>query len=440
MKKRVVIVGGVRTPVTNYRGSFKDTPAVDLLTVVFKEAIRRSGIDPKAIDDTIAGCCIQTSDAPDIARVAALKAGVPVEVPGFTVQRNCASGIQSITSAYQQIQAGDGDVYLVGGVDSMSSAPHQLRNHRFGIHRGHDQLTDVVWEGLRDPIARHLMGTCCEKIAEKYGITADEQDEFAAHSHQKALKAQRERRFKDQIVPVTINVPGKGEETTYNDETIRVNFSKEQVAAARDMAAANVFSEKALLRDGKITEEIERIFCLAGEDTQKRVKEIIVELQNLADRGTVTGANACAMSDGAAAMIVMTEKKAQEMGVTPQAYVVSYGYAGVDPVYFGLGPVKAVPLALKKAGLKIEDIDFFEINEAFAAQVLACKKELKIPDEKFNIWGGAIALGHPIGATGAILTVKLIHILKEHNRKYGLTSMCVGGGQGGALIIKNYQA
>lgn len=393
--KKVVLTRGVRTPIGNFGGALRDITAQELLKFVFQEAIKRAGIDPMIIDDVIAGCIIQSSDAPNIARVAALMAGIPEHVPAYTVQRNCVSSIQAITSAYQAIQAGDGDVFLVGGTESMSNAAYLLRNARFGYRLRHGELIDALWEGLTDPIVGQIMGRTAENVAEKYGITREEQDEFALQSHKKAFRATREGRFKDEIAVMQIPKKMAGKEVApeifAEDECINIGLTKQMLALY-----PTVFKEN----------------------------------------GTVTPGNSCPISDGAAAMFVLSEDKAKELGITPEFYVRGYGYAALNPAFMGEGPIYAVPLALKKAGVKMEDIDFFEINEAFAAQVIPSKRELKIPDEKFNVNGGAIALGHPVGATGARMVVTLQHILRNRNGRLGVAAACVGGGMGGAIVIE----
>lgn len=430
-EKRIIIAGGVRTPMGAQGGGLRDVPARELLAAVFKETIKRTGIDPKLIDETIAGCISQPSDAPNITKVASLDAGVPVDKPGFTVQRNCASGIQSITSAVQAIKSGDGEIFLVGGTENMSQIPYLLKDMRWGKKLQHSKAIDGLWEGLSDPHADHLMGTITEFVAKKHGITREEQDKFAVWSHQKALKAHREGKFKTQIVPVVVrktSLTGQVNEVIVSeDEAINPRFT-EQIAKMYP----TVFDEKTLLQAA--LKELKHALKFKSNE----LKPMLEELEKIAEKGTITPGNACPITDGAASMLVMTEEKAKELGIVPEAYIVSYAYASTDPVYMGEGPIYAVPKALAKAGLKIEDIDFFELNEAFAAQSIPCKRVLGIPDEKLNVWGGAIALGHPVGATGSILTVKMIYILKEYKKKLGVITMCVGGGQGGCLIIEKY--
>lgn len=393
--KEVVLVGGVRTPVGNFGGALRDITAQEMLKIVFEEVLKRTKIDAHLIDDVIVGCIIQSSDAPNIARISALMAGIPETVPAYTVQRNCVSSIQCVTSAYQAIQAGDGELFLVGGTESMSNAPYVLRKARFGYRLRNGALIDTLWEGLTDPVVDQIMGLTAENVAQKYKITRDEQDEYAMLSHKKAFRATREGKFKEEIVVMQIPKKMAGREVTpetfAEDECINIGLNKQILSLY-----PTVFREN----------------------------------------GTVTPGNACPISDGAAAMLVMTKEKASELGLTPEFFVRSYAYAALSPAYMGEGPIYAVPKALERANLTIDDIDFVEINEAFAAQVIPCQRELKIPDEKFNINGGAIALGHPVGATGAKLLVTIMHILKNRNGNLGIVSACVGGGMGGAIIIE----
>jgi acetyl-CoA C-acetyltransferase len=328
-------------------------------------------------------------------------AGVPEEAPGFTVARNCASGIQSITSAVQAINSKDGELFLVGGTESMSNIPYILKNARWGLKLRHTELTDALWEGLTDPIANQIMGRTAENLVERYEISREEQDEYAVQSHKKAFMATRMEKFKKEIVPVEVvkKVAGQevARESITQDECINPALSVQKAALY-----PAIFKEA----------------------------------------GSVTPANACPISDGAAAMLVMTADKAQALGIEPEARVVSYAYAALDPAYMGLGPAFAIPKVLKRAGLKLEDIGVIELNEAFAAQVLADSIELKnqgyeLDFDILNPNGGAIALGHPVGATGARQVATLLPELRRRKAKYGLVSMCVGGGQGGALILES---
>ncbi|MGB9870539.1 MAG: thiolase family protein [Anaerolineae bacterium] len=398
--KDVVIVSPLRTPVGAHGGALRSLRAQDLACIVFKAVLERTGIDPGILDEVILANIGQPSDAANIGRVAALMAGVPIHVPAFTVQRNCASGMQAITSAYQAIQAGDGEIYLVGGTESMSNIPYILKGARWGYKLRHAELTDALWEGLTDPICGQIMGRTAENLAEKYNISRQEQDEYAVQSHKKAFMAQRMGKFNDEIVPVEVvkKVAGQevAKEVITQDETINPGLTVQKAALY-----------PAVFKEG----------------------------------GTVTPANSCPISDGAAAMIVCTAEKAAQLGLKPTARIVSYAYAGVDPAYMGIGPAYAMPKALKRAGLKLEDIDVIELNEAFAAQVLAVAKEMQAQGydwdwNKVNPNGGAIALGHPVGCTAAKLVATLTNEMQRRKARYGIDTMCVGGGQGGCLILE----
>jgi acetyl-CoA C-acetyltransferase len=398
--KDVVIVSPVRTPVGAHGGALRSKRAQDLAEIVFRAVLERTGLDPAELDEVILGSIGQPSDAANIARVSALMAGVPIEVPGFTVQRNCASGIQSVTSAYQAIQTGDGEIYLCGGTESMSNIPYILKKARWGYKLRHAELTDALWEGLTDPICDQIMGRTAENLAEKYHISREEQDKYAVQSHKKAFMAQRMGKFDDEIVPVELikRVAGRevAREKIIHDETINPGLTVQKAALYPTVFKKN---------------------------------------------GTVTPANACPISDGAAAMIVCTAEKAEELGLNPTARVVSYAYAAVDPAYMGIGPAFAIPKALKRADLSLEDMDLIELNEAFAAQVLSVAKKLETQGhhwdwDKVNVNGGAIALGHPVGCTAAKLIATLTHEMQRREARYGMNTMCVGGGQGGALILE----
>lgn len=398
--KQVVIVNPMRTAVGAHGGALRSKRAQDLAEIVFRAVLEQTGLDPAVLDEVILGNIGQPSDATNIARVAALMAGVPIEVPAFTVQRNCASGMQSVTSAYQAIQAGDGEIYLCGGTESMSNIPYILKKARWGYKLRHAELTDALWEGLTDPICEQVMGRTAENLAEKYAISREEQDEYAVQSHKKAFMAQRMGKFDDEIVPVEIIKKVAGQEVArepiIHDETVN-----------------------------------------AGLTVQKAALYPAVFKEN----GTVTPANACPISDGAAAMIVCTAEKAQELGLKPTARVVSYAYAAVDPAYMGIGPAFAMPKALERAGLSLDDVGLVELNEAFAAQCLSVAKEMVAQGhnwdwEKVNVNGGAIALGHPVGCTAAKLIATLTHEMQRREVRYGIDTMCVGGGQGGCLILE----
>ncbi len=401
--KDVVIVDAVRTPVGNHGGVFRDVDAKELARTVIRGLLDRTKIDPASVDEVIFGCIAQPSDAPNITRVAALMAGIPKEVPGYTVIRNCNSGMDAIVQAWRSIQVGDGEIYLVGGVESMSNIPYIVKGARWGLKIRHAQFTDAMWEGLTDPICGQLMGRTAENLVDEFGITRQAQDEFAVQSHKKAFMATRMEKFADEIVPVEVSKKVAGQEIArekiLQDETINPGLTVQKAALY-----PTIFKEG----------------------------------------GTVTPANACGISDGASAMLIMTADKAKELGYEPMGRIVAYGYAGVEPHRMGIAPAYAAPKALKKAGLTLTDMDLIEINEAFAAQVLSVGKALK--DEgwdwgKVNVNGGAIALGHPVGSSGCRIVVTLLHEMKRRAKedkpaRYGLATLCAAGGQGSALIVE----
>ena len=396
--KEVVIVGGVRTPIGSHGGAFRTLTAQHLGAIVLKEVVERVGIDPLLFDDVILGCIGQQSDAVNIGRVAALLAGIPVSVPGYTVQRNCVSGMVSITSACQAIQAGDGEVYLCGGTESMSTAPYVVRGARWGLKLRHDTFVDTLWEGLTDPVCGQMMGLTAENLAMMYNISREEQDQFAVNSHKKAFMATRKGNFRDEIVPVRVSKKVAGQEVAYEDIV-----QDENINPTQSMQKAAMYPT--IFKKG----------------------------------GSVTPANSCPISDGAAAVIVMTADKAKELGLEPMATVRAYAYAAIPAEIMGLGPAYSVPKALKKAGLKLTDIDLIEINEAFAAQSIAVGMELEDQGwdwNKVNVNGGAIALGHPVGSTGTRLMVTLTHEMRRREASLGLVTACVGGGMGGTIIVE----
>ncbi len=396
--KKVVLVGGVRTPIGAHGGAFRSFLPQQLAATVIQELITRTNLDPHLIDDVILGCISQQSDAPNIGRVAALMAGIPVHVTGCTIQRNCVSGMMALTMAYQAIQAGDGDVFLCGGVESMSTAPYLVRGARWGLKLRHDTFVDTLWEGLTDPVCGQIMGYTAENLAIMYGISREEQDQFAVQSHKKAFRATRMERFRDEIVPVRVPKIVAGEEVAHefvvNDECINPGLSVQKAALY-----PTVFKQN----------------------------------------GSVTPANACPISDGAAAILVMSKEKADELGIIPRAVIRSYAYTAVPPEIMGLGPAYAVPAALKRAQLTLVDMDLIELNEAFAAQSLAVGQELAGCGwdwQKVNVNGGAIALGHPVGSTGTRLVITLLHEMEKQDARLGLATACVGGGMGGAIVIE----
>lgn len=395
--KSIVIVAGVRTPIGVLGGALKDLTAQRLAELTTKELIRRTNLDVKEVDEVIFGCCVQSSDAPNIARVIALKSGIQIKTPAYTVMRNCASGIQAIVSACQNILSGDADLQIVGGTESMSNAPYIIREMRFGKRLRNSEVIDTLWEGLTDPVCGQIMGLTAENLAEEFKISRDEQDKYAIESHRKAFRAIREGKFKDEIIPVEVAkfIAGKqvGVEIVNQDEGPNVGLSLAQLALY-----PVIFKEN----------------------------------------GTVTSANSCGISDGACSLLIMSEEKSKSLGYEPLGYIRGWKFVGLEPERMGLGPVFAINSLLKKAGLRIDDIDLIELNEAFAAQYLACERELKLSREKVNVNGGAIALGHPVGMTGARLVLTLLNELKRRNLKLGISALCIGGGQGGAVLVERF--
>lgn len=396
MNQEIVIVDGIRTPQGNFGGAFRDVSAQKLAETAVRALLARTKIDPAKIDEVILGCVGQASDAPNIARVVSLMAGIPKSVPGYTVARNCASGAQAVVSGVQNILSGDADVQIVGGTESMSCAPYVSRDMRFGKRLRGAEMIDSLWEGLTDPICGQLMGRTAENLVEEFKISRQEQDKFAVRSHQLAFRATREGKFKDEIAPVTV----------------------QKKAAGRTVAP-------------EVITQDEGINPALNEQTLALYPPIFKE------NGTVTAGNACGMTDGAAALLIMTRKKADELGFKEVLGTIrAYAFGGVEPERMGIGPTVSIPKALKKAGLEQKDIQLMEINEAFAAQVLACQKVLGFNPDILNVNGGAIALGHPVGMTGARVTLTLLHEMKRRNLKLGTASMCVGGGQGATIVLE----
>lgn len=391
----IAIVDGVRTPQGMLGGVFRTLTAQKLGEAVVRALITRIQLETKLIDEIIFGCVGQASDAPNIARVIALMAGLPNEIPGYTVARNCASGIQAIVNGVQSLICGDAEVLITGGAESMSSQPYVNRDLRFGKHLKNSELIDSLWEGLTDPICGQLMGRTAENLVEEFKLTRQEQDQFAVLSHQRAFRATREQRFKDEIVPVPVSKKAFGKElppeVITQDEGINVGLT------------------------GQILSQYPAIFK---------------------ENGTVTSGNSCPISDGASAILLMTAKKAKELGYTPLGFIRGYAFAALEPHRMGLGPTLAVPAVLKKAGLKLEQIELMELNEAFAAQFIACERVLGLDREKINVNGGAIALGHPVGTTGTRIIVTLLHEMKKRSLHTGLATLCVGGGQGAAVVVE----
>ncbi len=388
----VVIASAVRTAVGTFGGAISNIPANELGALVVKEAIKRAGIAPEQVEEVILGNVLQAGQGQNPARAAAIKGGVPIEVPAWTMNKLCGSGLKSVITAAHTIMAGEADVIVAGGMESMSMAPYLLPKARTGYRMGNDQIIDsMVYDGLTDVFNNYHMGVTAENVAEKYGISREEQDQFAVESQNKAINAIEAGRFKDEIVPVMVP-QRKGEPKVFDtDEHPRKGTTLEGL--------------------GKLSPAFKK-------------------------GGTVTAGNASGINDGAAAFVVMSKQKAVELGIKPLAVIRAGAYAGVDPAIMGVGPVPAVKKALTKAGLKVEDLDLIEANEAFAAQALAVGRELGVPADKLNVNGGAIALGHPIGASGARILVSLLYELYRRQGRYGLATLCVGGGQGVALIVE----
>ena len=393
MTRKVVIASAVRTPVGSNGGALKSLTAVDLGEIVAKEAIKRAGIKPEDIDETVLGCVLQAGQGQNVARQISINSGIPKEKPAMTLNILCGSGLRSVSLAAQMIMAGDDEVVLAGGTESMSNAPYLIQDARWGAKMGDKKLVDdMMRDGLTDAFEVYPMGMTAENIVEKYGLTRQEQDELAAESQNRAEKARKEGRFKDEIVPVEIK-DRKGNVTVVEDDEY--------------------------IKEGVTVEGISKL-----KPAFKR------------DGGSVTAANSSGINDGAAALILMSEEKAKELGVTPLATIVSYATEGVDPAIMGTGPIPTVRKALEKANLTLDDMELIEANEAFAAQALSVIKELGLNTDIVNVNGGAIALGHPIGASGARILTTLLYEMQKRDAKKGLATLCIGGGMGTAVIVE----
>jgi acetyl-CoA acetyltransferase family protein len=391
----IAIVSGARTPMGRYCGKLRDFTAMELAAVAAKGAIERAQMDPKEFDHAIFGNALQTScDALYGARHVALRAGLPIETPALTVNRLCGSGMQAIVSAAQMIQLGEAQRVLAGGMESMSQAPHVIRGARWGLALGESKMEDSLMVALLDTWCGLQMANTAELYGEQQGITREMQDEFALQSQQKAAAAQKACRLKEETVPVPLK-NRKGE------------------------PSGEMFEQDDHLRPETTMEGLAKLKPSFGKN------------------GTVTAGNASGIVDGGAAVVVMSLDEAQKRGKKPLGRIVSWGIAGVEPKFMGRGPVPATRIALEKAGLKLEDMDLIEVNEAFAAQYLGVEKELGLDRSKVNVNGGAIALGHPLGATGTRLVITLLHELRRRGGKYGLATACIGGGQGIAMIVEN---
>lgn len=388
----VVIVSAARTAVGNYGGTLKDTPASTLGAVVVKEVLNRAGVKPEMVDEVIMGCVLQGGLGQNIARQVAMEAGLPKEIPSMTLNKVCGSGLRSVSLAAQIIKAGDADVIVAGGVENMSQAPYLSNATRWGARMGDTKLVDMmVYDGLTDVFNKYHMGITAENIVEQWGLTREEMDAFAAASQQKAEAAIKAGKFKDEIVPVEIP-QRKGDPIVVDTD----EFPKY----------------------GTTAEGLTKLKPAFKKD------------------GTVTAANASGINDSGAAVLVMSKEKADELGLKPIATIKSYASAGVDPTIMGIGPVPSTKKALEKAGMELSQLDLIEANEAFAAQSLAVAKDLGFDMEKVNVNGGAIAIGHPIGASGCRILVSLLYEMMKRDSKYGLATLCIGGGQGTALVVE----
>ncbi|HHD4732407.1 TPA: acetyl-CoA C-acetyltransferase [Streptococcus pyogenes] len=392
--KNIVIVEALRTPIGAFGGSFKSVSAVELGTTVLKKILDKTQVKPEMVDEVILGNVLHAGLGQNVARQVAVHSGIPEDKTAFTLDMVCGSGLKAIQLAAQSIMLGDADIVIAGGVENMSQAAYVSTQHRFGQRLGNSQLIDtLVHDGLTDAFNNYHMGITAENVAQKYGISREEQDQFALESQEKAARALENHRFADEIVPVSVPQRRKDPLIVTTDEYPKVDTSLEKLQQLRPAF--------------------------------------------LPKEGTVTAGNASGINDGAALLMLMTEEKALELGLTPLVTIESYASAGVAPELMGTGPIPATQKALKKAGLTISDLDLVESNEAFAVQSLAVLKDLRLNPEIVNVNGGAIALGHPIGASGARILVTLIHEMKKRQVTRGLATLCIGGGQGTAVIVKN---
>lgn len=390
--REVVIASAVRTAIGTFGGALKDVPAADLGAIVIKEAVNRAGIKPELVNEVVMGNVIQAGLGQNVARQAAVKAGLPIEIPAMTLNMVCGSGLRSVALAAQMIKAGDCDVVVAGGMENMSRAPYALETTRWGQRMGDGKLVDtMIKDALSDAFNNYHMGVTAENIVKEWGLTREELDEFSLNSQLKAEKAIKEGKFKDEIVPVMVP-QRKGEPKVFDtDEGPRFGSTMEGLARLKPC----------FIKDGKVT---------AG--------------------------NSSGINDGAAALVVMSAEKASELGVAPLATIVSYGHKGLDPAIMGYGPFHATKAAMENANLTVEDMDLIEANEAFAAQSIAVAKDLHFDMSKVNVNGGAVALGHPVGASGARILVTLLHEMQRRDAKKGLATLCIGGGMGTAMIVE----
>lgn len=392
MTKKVVLAGACRTAIGKMGGALSNTPAAELGSIVIKEALNRAGVKPEQVDEVLMGCVIQAAQGQNVARQASIKAGLPIEVPAVTLNVVCGSGLNCVNQAAAMIMAGQADIVVAGGMENMSMAPYAMTKARFGYRMNNATIVDtMVNDALTDAFNHYHMMITAENICDRWNLTREELDEFSANSQQKAEKAMAEHKFDDEIVPVPVKV------------------KKEIVEFKVDEGP----------RPGTTAESLAKLRCCSGKEG-----------------GMVTAGNASGINDGAAAIVVMSEEKAKELGVTPMATWVQGALAGVEPEIMGIGPVAATRKVMERTGLTVDDMDLIEANEAFAAQSVAVAKELGFDMSKVNVNGGAVALGHPVGASGCRILVTLLHEMQKRDAKKGLATLCIGGGMGCATIVE----
>ena len=392
MTKKVVLAGACRTAIGKMGGALSNTPAADLGSIVIKEALNRAGVKPEQVDEVLMGCVIQAAQGQNVARQASIKAGLPIEVPAVTLNVVCGSGLNCVNQAAAMIMAGQADIVVAGGMENMSMAPYAMTKARFGYRMNNATIVDtMVNDALTDAFNHYHMMITAENICDRWHLTREELDEFSANSQQKAEKAMAEHKFDDEIVPVPVKV-----------KKHIVEFKVDEGP-----------------RPGTTVETLAKLRCCSGKEG-----------------GMVTAGNASGINDGAAAIVVMSEEKAKELGVTPMATWVQGALAGVEPEIMGIGPVAATRKVMERTGLTVDDMDLIEANEAFAAQSVAVAKELGFDMSKVNVNGGAVALGHPVGASGCRILVTLLHEMQKRDAKKGLATLCIGGGMGCATIVE----
>ena len=392
MTKKVVLAGACRTAIGKMGGALSNTPAAELGSIVIKEALNRAGVKPEQVDEVLMGCVIQAAQGQNVARQASIKAGLPIEVPAVTLNVVCGSGLNCVNQAAAMIMAGQADIVVAGGMENMSMAPYAMTKARFGYRMNNATIVDtMVNDALTDAFNHYHMMITAENICDRWNLTREELDEFSANSQQKAEKAMAEHKFDDEIVPVPVKV-------------------KKQIVE---------FKVDEGPRPGTTVETLAKLRCCSGKEG-----------------GMVTAGNASGINDGAAAIVVMSEEKAKELGVKPMATFVAGALGGVDPKIMGIGPVAATRKVMERTGLTVDDMDLIEANEAFAAQSVAVAKELGFDMSKVNVNGGAVALGHPVGASGCRILVTLLHEMQKRDAKKGLATLCIGGGMGCATIVE----